>query len=68
MMGTWMPETKEINKYIKQNCAPSWTYLRDYTMMYGQQNIKKKSMICTFYDIIYSEILGCCFEELIEEE
>ena len=31
---------REINKYIKQNCAPSWTYLRDYTGMHGQQNIK----------------------------
>ena len=28
------------NKYIKQNCAPSWTYLRYYTRMYSQQNIK----------------------------
>ena len=24
----------------KQNCAPSWTYLRDYTGMHGQQNIR----------------------------
>jgi len=22
---------REINKYIKTNCAPSWTHLRDYT-------------------------------------
>ena len=28
------------NKYIKQNCAASWTYLQDYTGMHGQQNIK----------------------------
>ena len=28
------------NKYIKQNCAPSWIYLRDYTGMHGQQNRK----------------------------
>ena len=28
------------NKYIKQNCAPSWTYLRNYTRMHGQQHIK----------------------------
>ena len=28
------------NKYIKQNCAPSWTYLRNYTEMRGQQNMK----------------------------
>ena len=29
-----MPETRregQLNKYIKQNCAPSWIYLRDYT-------------------------------------
>ena len=29
---------REINKYIKQNCAPSWTYLRDFTGMHGQKN------------------------------
>ena len=43
MMGTWMPETcreREINKYVEQNCAPSWTYLRDYTGMPGQQIVK----------------------------
>jgi len=28
MMGTWMPETCTEEKYIKQNCAPSWTYLQ----------------------------------------
>ena len=27
------------NEYIKQNCARSWTYLRNYTGLYGQQNI-----------------------------
>jgi len=26
---------------LKQNCAPSWTYLRDYTRIHGQQNMKK---------------------------
>ena len=31
---------REINKYIEQNCVPSWIYLRDYTAMHGQQNIK----------------------------
>jgi len=31
---------REINKYIKHNCATSWTYLRDYTGMQAQQNIK----------------------------
>ena len=29
------------NKYIEHNCAPSWTYLQDYTGMHGQHNIKK---------------------------
>ena len=30
MMGTWMLETCREEKYIyiKQNCAPSWTYLQ----------------------------------------
>ena len=28
MMGT-RKQKREINKYIKQNCAPSWTYLLD---------------------------------------
>jgi len=28
------------NKYTKQNCAPSWIYLRDCTRMHGQENIK----------------------------
>ena len=33
MMGTWMPETCwNRNKYIKQNCAPSWTYLQDLSV------------------------------------
>ena len=31
-----------MNKYIKLNCAPSWTYLRECTGMHGQQNIKFK--------------------------
>jgi len=25
---------REINKYIIQNCAPSWTYLRNYEAIY----------------------------------
>jgi len=29
-----------INKYIKQNCALSWIYLRDYTGMHSQQNVE----------------------------
>jgi len=33
-------QRREINKYIKQNCAPSWIYLQNYTGMHGQQNIK----------------------------
>jgi hypothetical protein len=28
------------NKHTKNNCAPSWLYLQDYTRMHGQQNIK----------------------------
>jgi len=28
------------NKHTKENCAPSWLYLQDYTGMHGQQNIK----------------------------
>jgi len=24
-------QRREINKYIKQNCKPSWTHLREYT-------------------------------------
>jgi len=30
------------NKYTKENCAPSWLYVQDYTESHGQQNIKKK--------------------------
>ena len=26
--------------YIKQSCAPSWAYLRDYAGIHSQQNIK----------------------------
>ena len=29
------------NKYIKQNCKPSWTCLQDYTEMHGQKTPKK---------------------------
>jgi len=49
---------REINKYVKHSCAPSWTYLRDYTGMHGEHNIKSE------------DILGCytanghCFESL----
>jgi len=28
------------NKYVKHNSAPSWIYLRNYTEMHGQQNVK----------------------------
>ena len=38
---------REINKYIKQNCAPSWTYSQDYTGMHGQQNMKFKKQLHT---------------------
>ena len=43
MMGKWMPKhVEKRNKqiYVKQNCAPSWIYLRDYTGMQSQQNRK----------------------------
>ena len=33
-------QRRELNKYIKQNCAPSWIYLRDCTGMHIQQNIE----------------------------
>ena len=29
------------NKHTKNNCAPNWLYLHDYTGMDGQENIKK---------------------------
>ena len=29
---------REVNKYIKQNCAPSWTYLQDYIYLYWCQS------------------------------
>jgi len=32
---------------MKQNCAPSWTYLRDYTGLYGQQNVKVGAVVCS---------------------
>jgi len=28
------------NKHTKKNCATSWLYLQNYTVMYGQQNTK----------------------------
>jgi len=36
----WPKNLEKRNKYIKQNCAPIWTYLQDYTGKNGQQNIK----------------------------
>ena len=30
-------QRREINKYIIQNCAPSWIYLRDITKSRGRQ-------------------------------
>ena len=33
-------QRRDKNKHIKQNCAPSWIYLRDYTGIQGQLNIK----------------------------
>jgi len=31
---------RKINRYIEQNCAPSWIYLQDYSGMHRQENIK----------------------------
>jgi len=36
---------REINKYIGQNCARSWIYLRDYIGMDGQQHIQRKFIL-----------------------
>ena len=36
----WLKYVDKKNKYIKQNCAPSWTYLRNYAGMEGKQNMK----------------------------
>jgi len=36
---------RELNKYIKQNCASSWIYLRDYTGIHGQQKIKNEASL-----------------------
>ena len=38
----WNMYTRVINKYIKQNCATSRFYLRDYTGMHSQENIKNE--------------------------
>jgi len=35
-----LKHVEKCNKYVKENCAPSLTYLQDYTEMDGQQNIK----------------------------
>jgi len=40
--------TREINKYIKPNCVPSWIYLRDYTGMHCQYNIKNIKIAILF--------------------
>ena len=45
MSGDWSAGWIQSNN-IKQNCAPSWTYLRDYTGMHGQQNIKNPKWVC----------------------
>ena len=49
---------REINKYIKQNCAPSWIYLRDNCLYFkclhilpyiGINNFKKGDADLRFY-------------------
>ena len=41
---------EKINKYTKQNCAPSWIYFQDCTRMHGQQNTKfAQKLICKFH-------------------
>jgi len=41
---------RQIDKYIKQNCAPSWIYLRYYTGMHHRQNIKSRMLVLLIYD------------------
>jgi len=40
---------REINKYNKQNCEPSWIYLRDYTGIHGQQNKIRGYIYCILH-------------------
>jgi hypothetical protein len=40
------------NKHTKKNCAPSWLYLKDYTRMHGQQNIKFGKLLTFKYHVI----------------
>ena len=47
---------EKINKYIKQNCAPSWTYLQDYTGRQGQQNIKFR--YCLYHSLSLTPFLS----------
>jgi len=44
---------REINKYIEQNCAPSWIYLRDYTEMHSEQNIKFEFLSTSLMKVKY---------------
>ena len=46
---------KKGNKYIKQNCAPSWTYLQHDTGMHGQQNIRFFRAICVCDQISWKQ-------------
>jgi len=34
---------------LRIDCASSWLYLQDYTVMHGQQNIKIKKLLHTLY-------------------
>ena len=55
---------EKLFKYIKKNCAPSWTYLQDYTGMQGQQNIKF-GIVCCWWLIVFiwrNEAIVCCIQ------
>ena len=48
-MGIGCPKhVQKKNKYTKQNCAPSWIYLQDYTRMHGQRNLKYVLKVLNF--------------------
>ena len=61
MMDTWMPEYVERwNKYIKQNCAPSWTYLQE-----SFYHILQVLLVpCFFFIIVYMVACFVCFCKL----
>ena len=46
------------NKYIKQNCAPSWICLQDCSRMHGQQNIKWSRLYTKLETVKYAVSLS----------